>query len=157
MEYLESDFFLIALTFAVFFAAKRLQARTGWVVLNPILLSILFLMGFLKLTGVPYSSYAESASIIEFWLKPAIVALGVPLYLQLGWVKLRWVKGISDFLVGNMGFFFVPPGVALMLYFDVIAAEFWPIVTATVVSTVLVLIVTGHVHQWVRKHGIFRK
>ena len=78
-------------------------------------------------------------------------------FLQAGWVKLRWVKGISDFLVSNMGFFFVPPGVALMLYFDVIAAEFWPIVTATVVSTVLVLVVTGHVHQWVRKHGVFRK
>ena len=65
--------------------------------------------------------------------------------------------GISDFLVSNMGFFFVPPGVALMLYFDVIAAEFWPIFTATVVSTVLVLVVTGHVHQWVRRHGVFRK
>lgn len=78
-------------------------------------------------------------------------------FLQLGWVKLRWVKSISDFLVGNMGFFFVPPGVALMLYFDVIAAEFWPIVTATLVSTVLVLVVTGHVHQWVRRHGLFRK
>ena len=47
--------------------------------------------------------------------------------------------------------------VALMLYFDVIAAEFWPIFTATVVSTVLVLVVTGHVHQWVRKHGVSRK
>ena len=70
---------------------------------------------------------------------------------------LRWVKGISDFLVSNMGFFFVPPGVALMLYFDVIAAEFWPIFTATVVSTVLVLVVTGRVHQWVRRHGVFRK
>lgn len=79
------------------------------------------------------------------------------LFLQMGWVKLNWVKGISDFMVGNMGFFFVPPGVALMLYFDVIKTEFVPIVTATVVSTVLVLVVTGHVHQWVRRHGIFKK
>ena len=74
--------------------------------------------------------------------------------LQMGWIKLEWIKGISDFLVSNLGFFFVPPGVALMLYFDVIAAEFWPIVIATIVSTILVLVVTGHVHQWVRKHGI---
>ena len=58
---------------------------------------------------------------------------------------------MSDFLVANLGFFFVPPGVALMLYFDVIAAEFWPIVTATIVSTALVLVVTGWVHQIVRK------
>lgn len=79
------------------------------------------------------------------------------LFLQLGWVKLQWVQGLCDFLVANLGFFFVPPGVALMLYFDIIAAEFWPIVTATLVSTVLVLIVTGWVHQIVRKYGFLRK
>ena len=80
------------------------------------------------------------------------------LFLKLGWIKLQWVQGLSDFLVANLGFFFVPPGVALMLYFDVIEAQFWPIVIATVVSTVLVLVVTGWVHQLVRKsNGIFRK
>lgn len=79
------------------------------------------------------------------------------LFLQLGWVKLQWVQGLCDFLVANLGFFFVPPGVALMLYFDIIAAEFWPIVTATLVSTVLVLIVTGWGHQIVRKYGFPRK
>lgn len=77
--------------------------------------------------------------------------------LQMGWIKLEWIKGIFDFLVSNLGFFFVPPGVALILYFDVIAAEFWPIAIATVVSTVLVLVVTGHVHQWVRKHGFHKR
>ena len=75
------------------------------------------------------------------------------LFLKLGWIKLQWVQGLSDFLVANLGFFFVPPGVALMLYFDVIAAQFWPIVIATLVSTVLVLVVTGWVHQLVRAWG----
>ena len=79
-------------------------------------------------------------------------------FLKVGWVKLNWVQGLSDFLVANLGFFFVPPGVALMLYFDVIEAQFWPIVIATVVSTMLVLLVTGWIHQIVRKsNGIFRK
>ncbi|MCQ2193244.1 MAG: CidA/LrgA family protein [Paludibacteraceae bacterium] len=73
------------------------------------------------------------------------------LLLKLGWVKLEWVKGLSDFLIGNLGFFFVPPGVALMLYFDVIKAQFLPIMVAILVSTALVLVVTGWVHQWVRK------
>ena len=49
------------------------------------------------------------------------------LFLSLGWVKLEWVQGLSDFLVANLGFFFVPSGVALMLYFDIIQAQFWPI------------------------------
>ena len=67
--------------------------------------------------------------------------------LQLRAIKLEWVKGMSDFLISNMGFFFVPPGVALMLYLDLIKAELMPIVVATVVSTVLVLVATGWIHQ----------
>lgn len=77
------------------------------------------------------------------------------LFLQLGWIKLEWVQGLTNFLVANLGFFFVPSGVALMLYFDVITAQFWPIVIATLVSTILVLVVTGWVHQLVRKYGFF--
>ena len=73
------------------------------------------------------------------------------LFLKLCLIKLHWVQGMSDFLVANLGFFFIPPGVALMLYFDIIAAEFWPIAIASLVSTLLVLVVTGWVHQLTRK------
>ena len=69
------------------------------------------------------------------------------LFLKLKWIKLEWVQGMSDFLVANLGFFFV----ALMLYFDIIQAQFWPIVVSSVVSTLLVLVVTGWVHQLTRK------
>lgn len=69
------------------------------------------------------------------------------LLLKLKIIRLEWVRSISEFLVSNIGFFFVPPGVAVMLYFDVIKAEFVPIVAASVISTVLVLAVTGWVHQ----------
>ena len=48
-----------------------------------------------------------------------------------------------------MAFFFIPPGVALMLYFDLIATEWLPITVATVVSILLVLLVTGHIHQFI--------
>lgn len=77
--------------------------------------------------------------------------LFLTLFLKLGWIKLAWVKGISDFLVKNLAFFFVPPGVALMLYLDVIKASFWPIIVSALASTVLVLFVTGWVHQIMRK------
>ena len=73
--------------------------------------------------------------------------------LQCRAIKVEWVKGISDFLISNLGFFFVPPGVALMLYLDIIKAELLPIAVATVVSTVLVLIATGWTHQYIKKHG----
>jgi len=72
------------------------------------------------------------------------------LFLKLGWVKLKWVKGIADFLVNNLPLFFVPPGVAMMLYFDIIKAEFWPIIVSALASTVIVLATTGWVHQILR-------
>ena len=71
------------------------------------------------------------------------------LFLQMKWIKLRWVEGISNFLVKNLGFFFVPPGVALMLYLDVIKAQLIPIVVASVIS--MVFVVTGWIHQLVRR------
>jgi holin-like protein len=88
----------------------------------------------------------------EIKLPSSIIGmLLLTLFLKLGWVKLKWVKGMSDFLVANLGFFFVPPGVALMLYFDIISAQFWPIAIASIISTILVLVVTGWVHQLMRK------
>lgn len=72
------------------------------------------------------------------------------LLLKVKVIKLEWVRGLTDFLIANLGFF-VPPGVALMLHFDLIRAELMPIVGATLVSTALVLLVTGHTHQVVAK------
>ncbi len=86
------------------------------------------------LTGLPIPS-----SIVGMLLLTAALKFKI--------LRLEWVQGISDFLVGTMGFFFVPPGVAVMLHFKLIQAELWPILTATVVSTLLVLAVTGWVHQ----------
>ena len=78
-------------------------------------------------------------------------------FLQMKWIRLEWVKNISDFLLSNLGFFFVPPGVALMLNFDTIARDFWPITLATLISTILVLLSTGWTHQLVRRYGNFWK
>ena len=58
------------------------------------------------------------------------------------------IRPVCKFLISNMAFFFIPPGVALMNYFDVIAAEWLPITVATVVSIIIVLLVTGHLHQF---------
>lgn len=71
--------------------------------------------------------------------------------LEMNIIKLEWVKPMADVLSKNLGFFFIPPGVALMLYYDLIKAELLPIVVATVVSTIVVLVVTGWTHQFLAK------
>lgn len=66
------------------------------------------------------------------------------------------IAPVCRFLIKNMAFFFIPPGVALMLYFDIIAAEWFPITVATIVSIFLVIVVTGRLHQFlhhrIKKH-----
>lgn len=90
------------------------------------------------LTGISVPSSIIGMLLLTFLLKVKVI-------------KLEWVETISNFLVKNMGFFFVPPGVALMLYFDIIGKEIVPIVLATTLSTMLVLIVTGWTHIMTRK------
>lgn len=70
------------------------------------------------------------------------------LLLSRGVVKPQTVAPVCKFLISNMAFFFIPPGVVLMLYFDLIAAQWLPVTVATLVSTALVLAVTGRLHQY---------
>ena len=102
MEYLENEFFLLALTFGLFFLSKLLQKKTGLVLLNPILITIALLIIFLKATGISYETYNKGGHLIEFWLKPAVVALGVPLYLQLESIKKQLLPILISQLVGCM-------------------------------------------------------
>lgn len=89
-------------------------------------------------TGIPIPS-----SIIGMLLLTASLKAGV--------VRISWVDKISDFLVRNLGFFFVPAGVGLMRCLGVIKGELLPIVTATIASTFAIIAVTGWAHQYARR------
>lgn len=100
MSYLENKYFLIALTFVVYVAAQILQRRTGISFLNPILITIAVLICILMSAGVDYDTYAEGGEYIDFWLKPAVVALGVPLYRQLEAIKKQLLTILLAELAG---------------------------------------------------------
>lgn len=100
MNFLENNFFLLALTFGVYFFAKLLQKKTGLVLLNPILITIAAIIFFLKTAGISYEAYNEGGHLIEFWLRPAIVALGVPLYLQFEMIKKQLLPILLSQLAG---------------------------------------------------------
>lgn len=101
MEFLNNKYFLIALTFIVFLASRQLQRRAGGIaLLNPILISIILLIIILTAGGVDYTSYSEGGQFIEFWLKPAVVALGVPLYRQLENIRRQMIPLLFAELAG---------------------------------------------------------
>lgn len=103
----------------------------------------------------------QIAWLLGFWLLGELISRGfrwsVPgsiigmvlltLALEFKVLKLSSVESVSDFLIRNMAFFFVPPGVGLMVNLDLLANNWLAISVAVVVSTVLVLVVTGWVSQ----------
>ena len=100
MEIMSNPIILLAITFGIYYVARQIQKRTGWVVLNPILITIVALIALLQLTGISYETYEQGGQYIDFWLKPAIVALGVPLYQNLGQIRRHLLPILMSQLVG---------------------------------------------------------
>lgn len=100
MTYFQNEYFLIALTFGSYFLGKLLRRRTGWAIMNPILVAIATVIIFLNVTDISYDTYNESGRMIEFWLRPAVVALGVPLYQQLETIKKQFMPILVSELAG---------------------------------------------------------
>ena len=75
-----------------------------------------------------------------------VLGMGLMLLALLsGVVKEEWLREAAELLLSYMALFFVPAGVGVMLYFDLIAQEWLPIVVGTVFSTFAVMAVTGWV------------
>lgn len=87
------------------------------------------------------------------WLSTLVVGwLGVPfppallgmllllLLLLLKIVPVSEVEDICDLLISKMSLLFLPAGVSVLLYFDVIKAEFSAIVLSVVICSALVLL-----------------
>ena len=70
--------------------------------------------------------------------------------LKAGFIKPYHVEKLSNFLVHNLGFFFVPAGVGLMNCLGLISEQWLPIVGASVGSTIIIIAVTGWVYRIVR-------
>lgn len=100
MEFLTNKYFLLAATLVIYLLSQLLQKRLRYAFLNPLLITTLLLIGMLMVFDIPYESYAEGGKYIDFWLKPAIVALGVPLYKQLETIKKQLVPIVLAELAG---------------------------------------------------------
>ncbi len=99
MEYINNPYFLLALTFVVYALAQIIQVRSHSSLFNPILITIAIIIIFLLANDIPFETYRQSGVYIDFWLKPAVVALGVPLYKQLSSIR----KQLLPILLSALG------------------------------------------------------
>lgn len=68
-----------------------LKKKFNYAILNPLLISIIFVMIFLVVFKVDYESYNLSAKYLSYLLTPATVCLAIPLYEQLELLKKNFV------------------------------------------------------------------
>lgn len=81
-----------------------------------------------------------------------IIGMGLiflALYLKI--IQLKDVKPASDFLIKYLVVFFIPYGVGLMVYVDVLSQHWIPISVAVIFSTLLCLYLTGLLFQTLHK------
>lgn len=74
--------------------------------LNPLLISIIFVIAAIKLLGVDYDSYNQSAKYLSYLLTPATVCLAIPLYQQIELLKKNWLAvmlGIISGVISSLG------------------------------------------------------
>ena len=69
--------------------------------------------------------------------------------LLTGSIKLERVEETADFLVEIMPVMFIPAGVGLLTAWGVLQPIWLPVVVITILTTVIVMVVTGRVTQFV--------
>lgn len=77
-----------------------LKKKLKWGFLNPLLISILFVIAANGILGVDYESFQESAKFLSYLLTPATVCLAIPLYQELSVLKENLAAVVLGILAG---------------------------------------------------------
>jgi predicted murein hydrolase (TIGR00659 family) len=84
----------ILATITFYQLVARLQQKLDALWLQPMVISILSIIGILSWQNISFESYFENSRALNALLEPAVVALGFPLYQHLETIKKQW-KSIS--------------------------------------------------------------
>lgn len=83
-------------------------------------------------------------NLCGFKFPPALLAMLLLLALMLkGIIRPRTVEDVCDILIEKMGMLFLPAGVSILLYLDIIVAESTAIIATVLISSLLILVVTA--------------
>lgn len=72
----------VALTLIAFLLGQKIQKKLKSPILNPILVSVVLILVFLAITGMPVSDYKAGMGTLSWLLTPATICLAVPMYEQ---------------------------------------------------------------------------
>ena len=98
-------------------------------------IGIIFTVCWISILVEKILPFAFPASVIGMLLLFICLLTGV--------LKIEHIQEKADFLLENMAFFFVPAGVSIINYFDVLESTWIQLVVICVISTVVTFAVTA--------------
>lgn len=123
----------ILATVLIFLAWMKLQNLTGWFYLNPVVASMFSIIALLLVFDIDYQRYMSGAKYIDFFIEPAVVALGYPLYKQLAMIRKQW-RELSLVCCAS---------VLCVLSFSTVLSVFWGLEAYVIKSLVTLNITTA--------------
>ncbi len=94
------DVFVLVLVVGIYLLSIKLHLKIRFPLLNPVLITILVLIGLLVILDVPYATFKKSSQMINFLLGPSVVALGYILHKQIHYLKGNVVSVLTSITVG---------------------------------------------------------
>ena len=85
-----------------------LKKKTGWAILNPLLVAIIVVIAFLSVFHIEYKEYNRGAVYLSYFLTPATVCLAIPLYKQLELLRQHLIAVVSAIVAGVAGSVGIP-------------------------------------------------
>ncbi len=85
--FLESSMAGVVVSLLSYYVGTVINRKWKLAILNPLLIAIVFVTGFLLLFQVDYDTYNNSAKYLSDLLTPATVSLAIPLYRQMELLK----------------------------------------------------------------------
>ena len=94
--------FGIGITLGAYQLVLAAYEKTRWIFLQPVLASMLLVIGVLVSCGLSYVEYRKSTEILSILLGPATVALAVPLYLNLRRIRQLFWPIFTTLVIGGV-------------------------------------------------------
>ncbi len=113
-----SVFLGVMITLGAYGIGMMLKRKTGWALMNPLLVAIVLVIAFLLLTGVSYKDSAVGSNCISYMLTPSTICLAVPLYQQMELLKKNYRAVLAGIVAGVLSSLVTILVLALLFHFD---------------------------------------
>ena len=101
-ELFTGEVFLLTLVMGTFLLGVWIYKRSKITMLQPLIISMVIIIPFLKVTGIDYTTFYQQTKLLNFMLGPSVVALGFVLYEQIEHIRGNVLSILTAVFVGSV-------------------------------------------------------